>query len=131
MRREERDPVEGSAVTRPIGERVAAAEEQLEVIDRELARVRDRLHELEADRATIRLLLDQMSRMSARVEEVASSVEDVAKRTAEQVVGIFYSDKTQLDEVRKERRRDRVKVALQALAIGISLGSLLVLIILR
>jgi len=123
--------VEGPAVTRPIGERVAAAEEQLEVIDRELARVRDRLHELEADRATIRLLLDQMSRMSARVEEVASSVEDVAKRTAEQVVGIFYSDKTQLDEVRKERRRDRVKVALQALAIGISLGSLLVLIILR
>lgn len=123
--------MEGPAVTRPIGERVAAAEEQLEVIDRELARVRDRLHELEADRATIRLLLDQMSRMSARVEEVASSVEDVAKRTAEQVVGIFYSDKTQLDEVRKERRRDRVKVALQALAIGISLGSLLVLIILR
>lgn len=114
----------------PIGERVAAAEEQIEAIDRELARVRDRLHELESDRATIRMLIDQQARTSARVEEVANSVEEVSKRTAREVVSIFYADKTQIEEVRKERRRDRIKVALEALAVGAAFGSLVATVLL-
>lgn len=122
--------MEGSAAARPIGERVAAAEQQLEDLDREMFRVRNRLHDLESDRASIQLLLDGHRMLTSRIEEVAASQEEVAQRTAEKVVTLFYADKQQIGEVRAERRRDRIKVALQAGAVGLALGAFVISLIL-
>lgn len=107
-------------------ERLAAAETKIAGIDSELLRIRTRLHELESDRATIQLLLDGQQMLTARVESVSNSIEEVSKRTAEKVVALFYADKSQIAEVRASQRRDRLKVALQSLSVGIAIGGFIV-----
>lgn len=107
---------------RDVGERVAAAEEQLDQLDREVLRMRTRLHEIESDRVAIQLLREGLAQLSGRVHDVAASIEDVAKRAAETTIAMLLTDRDQIQAVRADQRRARIMVALQALAVGIAAG---------
>lgn len=114
--------MEGSYRHRDLGERVAAAEEQLDVLDREMLRVRSRLHELESDRVTIRLLMDQVKSLGERVSQVAGSIEAVAQRAAEKTIALAFADQDQIREFRDSRRRQRINTWAAALSVGVAFG---------
>jgi hypothetical protein len=75
----------------PLPERVARLEVRVEDVEQEQLRARRRLHELETDRATIRLL-------AAQVKDLADSAERLATNAAERALSIG------LDRVRKAHR---------------------------
>lgn len=83
-------------------------------LDREMLRVRGRIHELESDRATIRLLLEQAKTFAEQLRELAANMESVAKRAATETVQAMV-----------ERRDDviRVRWSLRAQWVGTGIAA--------
>lgn len=92
---------------RPVEERVALIEQTAHGHDRELSRVRERLHDLESDRATVRLL-------SQQIRELTDSVEKVAVRAATEAV-------TRAMRAREQESQTDAGVKLDRLAVVIAL----------
>lgn len=90
--------------------------------------MRSRLHELEADRATIKLLMEQSRELHDRIGEVANTVPEVAKRAAEETIAIVLRDREKITAVRDDQRRDKIKVVLQTIALCVAAGALIVAI---
>lgn len=107
---------------RPAGERIAWVEEHVNQLDLEMVRVRGRLHELENDRATIRLMAEQIRQLSDRVTEITHSIPEVARRAAEETIAIVLADREKISAVQESQRRQHRLVAYQALGVGISFG---------
>src|SRR6185369_15162109 len=58
-------------MARTIGERVAVVEEKVEDLELESLRMRQRLHDVESDRAALRLLVRQVTELTDRVDAIA------------------------------------------------------------
>ena len=93
---------------RPIYVRVAVAEERLDTLEEEQLRQRDRLHALENDRATIRLLAEQITQLSQGIERIA-------KRAAQDAIDMAMDHR---DEIGRRRWGLRI----QWVAAGIAGG---------
>lgn len=92
---------------RPVGERVSLVEQIAHGHERELSRVRERLHDLESDRATLWLIAQQLRDLSA-------SVEKVAVRAATEAV-------TQAMKARESEDREDTGVRLDRVAVVVAL----------
>lgn len=91
---------------------VAVHEERLDQLEQEQLRHRQRLHGLEADRATIRLVSKQLSQLSA-------SVETSAKRAALEAIDLAMKGRDELG-------RRRWTLRLQWVAIGATVATAVV-----
>jgi hypothetical protein len=100
-----------------IESRVAVVEESLRTAWREVERARERLHKLEVDRATVRLLARQVSDLSEQTPALA-------RRAAREAV----------DEMLRRKHADTLsnwRAFAAFLSAGIALGSLIVYVVLR
>lgn len=99
-------------MSQPIEVRIAVAEERLDTIEEEQLRHRQRLHELEGDRATMKLL-------GERLEQLSRSVERSAKQAAQEAIDLAFDHKDDLG-------RRRWGLRLQWLMFGVAVGALIV-----
>lgn len=97
---------------RPLEVRMAVAEERLDNVEEEQLRQRLRIHDLESDRATLRLVVKQM-------EELAANVATVARQAALEAVELAMEHKDELGNRRWALR-------LQWAAIGVMGGGFVV-----
>lgn len=95
--------------------RVAVLETRVSGLEQEEQRTRGRLHDLESDRATLRLLVAQM-------KELAHQVENVATRAAERALASSFAE-------REERKERQLAHRLGILGSGVGAGGLLVAIV--
>lgn len=102
-------------------ERVAVLETTISDLDREVMRVRTRLHDLESDRATLRLLLEQTKTFAQQLKDMADNAETLAKRAAQEAV-------TALLEHRDDVGRVRWGLRAQWIGTGIAFGGFLMAI---
>lgn len=100
---------------RSIEERVAVLETTITDLDREVLRVRGRVHDLESDRATIRLLLEQAKAFAQQLHDLAEHAEELSKRSAHEAV-------TALLERRADVTRVRWSIRAQWVGTGIAAG---------
>lgn len=87
---------------------VAVHESRIGTLEQEQARARQRLHDFEGDRATLRLL-------TTRVADLASGVERIAEAAATRAVEIAFEHRDKLAGERSGRR-------LQYAAVGAAVG---------
>lgn len=78
---------------RPLEVQVAVHEERLDQLEQEQLRHRQRLHDLEGDRATIRLI-------SRQLDQLAGAVETNAKRAALEAIDLAMKGR---DEIGRRR----------------------------
>lgn len=95
--------------------RTAVIESRLLDLDREVSRQRGRLHALESDRATIRLLGDQM-------KELHESIGTIARRAAVEAIDLAM-------ENRDELGRKRWNLRIQWISVGVAFGGLAVAVL--
>jgi chromosome segregation ATPase len=95
---------------RDIGARMAVAEQRLDILQDESQRTRERLHSLESDRATIRLLTRQVSDLVENCEKLA----DRAAATAVDAALEAY------EERKKNDRRTGLDLRAKWTSIGIA-----------
>jgi chromosome segregation ATPase len=96
---------------------VAVNTEQLRHLANELGRTRERLHELESDRATLRLVVQQ-------VRELTEQMPNLARRAAREAV----------DEFLRRRHADTLsnwRTYAALLSAGVAFGALIVGLVLR
>lgn len=96
---------------------MAVVESRLRTVETEQQRARERLHELETDRATIRLL-------AKRVDDLADSVNQIAESAAERAVSKMVA-------ARDRTRLTRYGVAAALLSSGAGVGTLIAALALR
>jgi hypothetical protein len=101
---------------RPLEVRIAVAENRLDNIEEEQLRHRMRLHDLEADRATLRLIVGQL-------EKLATEVPKVAKQAALEAIDLAMDHRDELGN-----RRWTLRV--QWLALGVTFGGLVATVVL-
>lgn len=87
---------------------MAVVEQQLHDLDREVFRTRERLHDLEGDRASLKILLQEVERLNRTLPQIA---EDAAQRA----VGLAL-------EHREELKRGRFSVRTQFVGVGVAVG---------
>jgi hypothetical protein len=97
---------------RPLEVAVAVHEERLDQIESEQLRHRQRLHDLEGDRATLRFISDQ-------VRELSATIGTTAKQAALEAIDLAM-------ESRDELGRRRWGLRAQWLATGASVGGFVV-----
>src|SRR5207302_5480072 len=100
-----------------IHSRVAVNSEQIRHLANELGRTRERLHELESDRATLRVVVTQ-------VRELTEQMPNLARRAAREAV----------DEMLRRRHADTLgnwRTYAALLSAGVALGALIVALVLR
>lgn len=97
---------------RPLEVRIAVAEERIENLEEEQLRQRGRLHNLEADRALLKLAIE-------RLDELARSLESASRKAAQEAIDLA------LDH-RDEIGRRRWGLRLQWCMFGVAFGGLLV-----
>lgn len=97
--------------------RVAVLEEKMRDVRTEVQRCRERLHELESDRATLRLLMHEVKNVSASVKELTDNVPKIAHAAAQAAVEAFY-------ETREETGRKVMALRAQYISVGIAFGGL-------
>lgn len=102
-------------MTAPLEARVAVVENRVDNIEQETMHTRTRLHDLESDRSTLRLLSRQMG-------EIVSQTETVAQRAAERAVEL--ARKRNLTAHRAERTQ-----RVQLIGLYVAVGGLLVAVI--
>lgn len=95
--------------------RMAVAEEKIDDLEQEAARTRQRLHDLESDRATLKLLMRQVTDMGANVETIA-------RRAALEALNLGM-------EHRDELGHRRWTLRLQWVAAGVGIGGLVAAIV--
>jgi hypothetical protein len=69
-----------------LGDRTARLEVRVDALDREFERARQRLHEIESDRATLRVVVQ-------KVADLASNVEKIARQAARDAVEMYDRDR--------------------------------------
>lgn len=106
---------------RPLDARVAVAEERLDTVEEEIQRVRHRLHELESDRAMLRLLADQVKESAAQAKSLGDQVESIAKSAAREAVELAMGHRDDIG-----RRRWGLRA--QWVGVGIAAGGFVVLL---
>lgn len=99
-------------MTRPLEVTVAVHEERLDQIEQEQLRHRQRIHDLEGDRATLRL-------MAKQIEQLASGLEKTARQAALEAIEMALQSK---DEIGHRRWGLRLQWA----AVGIAFGGFVV-----
>lgn len=97
---------------RPLEVRVAVLEERTDGLEEEQLRHRQRLHDLEGDRATLKLI-------SAQVTELTATVERTAKQAALEAIELAMQAKDDLG-------RKRWGLRAQWVAVGVAFGGLVV-----
>jgi hypothetical protein len=107
-------------VSRPLGDRpveviVAVHEERLDQIEAEQMRHRQRLHDLESDRQTLRFISEQ-------VRDLAASVGSTAKQAALDAIDLAMESKDELG-----RRRWGLRA--QWLGVGAAFGALVAMVL--
>lgn len=105
-----------TAMSRPLEVSVAVHEERLDQIEEEQLRHRQRIHDLESDRATLRLL-------SRQVSDLVTAVERTAKQAALEAIDMAMQSRDELG-------RRRWGLRLQWLATGAAVGGFVVAIVL-
>lgn len=96
-------------------ERLAVLETQLVILTSEVERMRVRLHELESDRATLKIVVEQMQRMNDQMEKI---VDEAARRAVDLAI-----------EAREDLGRKRVGMKVQLIGIGIGVGGFLITVV--
>ncbi len=89
---------------------MAVVEQRTGAIEQEVQRARSRLHDLESDRAVLRLLTSQVADLAASIKEVASTVKDVARESAEKAISLALEHKDDLGRRRAGLRAQWVAV---------------------
>jgi predicted nucleic acid-binding Zn-ribbon protein len=69
-----------------LGDRTARLEVRVDALDKEFERTRARIHEIESDRATLRIVVQ-------KVADLASSVEKIARQAAREAVEMYDRDR--------------------------------------
>lgn len=101
----------------PLRETVAVAIDNISDLRREQDRIRERIHELESDRATLRLVVQQ-------VRELTEQMPNLARRAAREAV----------DEYLRRRHSDTLsnwRTYAALLSAGAGIGALIVGLVLR
>ena len=98
-----------------IPSRVAVAEDRIAELQTETKRMRDRLHVLESDRATLSVLRDQ-------VRELATNTERIAARAAEKALETAFTHRDALN-------RRRWKLIASYLSMGATLGGFVIALV--
>jgi hypothetical protein len=73
--------------------KVAVLEYRVEEMDTEMGRTRDRLHRLESDRGTLKLVVEQIANLSKQVGTLVNSIEAIAERAAEKTVQVMFEQR--------------------------------------
>jgi hypothetical protein len=102
-------------MSRPLEVEVAVHAERLDQIEAEQLRHRQRIHDLEGDRATLRFISDQ-------VRDLSASIGTTAKQAALEAIDLAM-------EARDELGRRRWGLRVQWLAAGASFGGFVVALV--
>lgn len=99
-------------MSRPLEVTVAVHEERLDQIEQEQLRHRQRIHDLEGDRATLRL-------MGKQVESLVTAVEKTARQAALEAIDLAMKGRDELG-------RKRWGMRIQWITIGVAFGGFIV-----
>jgi hypothetical protein len=91
---------------------MAVVEARVTALGDEQRRTRDRLHDIESDRAAVSLLAQRVEALSGDVRELSGQVEKVAERAAREAVRLAF------DQWEDEREDSSFKVWATRLTLG-------------
>lgn len=98
---------------------MAVVEDRVRTLSQEATHTRRRLHDIESDRATIRLL-------AARIRELANDCEKLADRAAEAAVRKILQERENDDRERSSLRANWVSVTIAGAALLLGVVSILI-----